>query len=294
MTRRVSVPALALAAALLIGMSARVQPFAQQPTLPDVLARAAQYVTAFADPSRILVCEERYTHTLLRVMINTNGGVERNPLGGHDFVAELAVAATPGDEKSGFPWLEFRDILTLDAKPAHGGGSRLGTLATQPFGVAGPEALKITKETSSARTGRLGRAVLLPRLTFLFLHAANQPRFAFKKGGERTLQGVRTWEVKYQEKTAPTIIAASNGKDAPCTGSFWVDPATGQVYLSLLKNGDSSALYAEMTVTYALDQATGLRLPASLDEKTVDTDESQEGTASGTFKQWRVVPRTAK
>ena len=54
-------------------------------------------------------------------------------------------------------------------------------------------------------------------------------------------------------------------------GRFWIDPATGAVLGSFLKNGDSSALYDELTTTYALDQATSLWLPVSLVEKMYQT-----------------------
>ena len=91
--------------------------------------------------------------------------------------------------------------------------------------------------------------VLLPRLPAIFLHAVNQPRFAFTKGGNRTIKGVKTVEVKFQENGRPTILRASHGRDAPSNGSFWIDPATGAVLASFLKNGDSSAVYDELTIT---------------------------------------------
>ncbi len=133
--------------------------------------------------------------------------------------------------------------------------------------------------------------VVLPRLSALFLHAVNQPRFAFTKGGGRTIQGVKTTEVKFQEKGVPTIIRSSTGQDAPSSGSFWIDPATGAVLGSFLKNGDSSALYDELTITYALDPATGLWLPASLAEKMYDSQDEKEIDGKGTFKGWRFAPR---
>jgi len=283
-----------LIALCLLTSSPRVLVSAQVSSMADVLARAAQYVTAFTDPSRLIVCEESYRHTFLRLMVNSVGQLERLPQGGHEWVAELAIAATPHEEKTGFPWIEFRDIVTLDRRPARDGVSRLGMLATQPWNDAGPEAMKITRETAGTQFGRLDRAVLLPRLACLFLHAANQPRFTFKKGGERKIEGINTWEVKYQEKATPTIIFSTAGKDAPSTGSFWIDPATGQVLMSVLKNGDSSALYDEMTVKYALDQAIGLWLPTSLVDKTIDIEDEREVEGKGTFKKWRIVPRTAK
>jgi hypothetical protein len=64
--------------------------------------------------------------------------------------------------------------------------------------------------------------------------------------------------------------------------------------MSSLKNGDHAGLFDEMTVRYARDQAIGLWLPASLVNKTSDIEDEREVEGKGTFKNWRVVPRTAK
>jgi hypothetical protein len=69
------------------------------------------------------------------------------------------------------------------------------------------------------RLGLFLRAGTLPHAAVVFLHAANQPRFEFKKGSEKTIDGVKTWEVRYVEKARPTISMAGQ-TPAPCTGSF--------------------------------------------------------------------------
>ena len=294
MKRRVARPSFMLLAALLLLALTDPAVLARQAALEDVLAKAAQYVAAFTDPSRVLVCEESYEHTYIRLMVNTAGGSERLPQGGSKWVAEKIVLATPDEAKAGLPWIEFRDVVSLNGKPARDGVSRLPKLLIEPKVPDTAEALKITRESANSQTGRLGRMVLLPRLAAVFLHAANQPRFVFKKGGDRTIKGVKTWEVRFQEKSAPTIIKAASGQDAPSSGSLWIDPATGAVLSSFLKNGDSSALFDELTVTFALDQVTGLWLPASLMEKMHDSDDEKEIDGKGTFKNWRFVPRGAK
>ena len=288
---RVARLSLAMLAVFLLLASARGAVFAQQPTLEDLLAKAAQYVTAFTDPSRALVCEEAYEHTYYRRMMNSAGGSERVPQNTRRWVAEKIVLATPAEDKDGFPWTEFRDIVSLDKKPSRDGVSRLPKLLVEPKIPDITAATAITRETTNTQTGRLDRMVLLPRLPAVFLHAANQPRFTFTKGGGRTLLGVKTIEVKFQEKGAPTIIKTSLGNDAPCSGSLWIDPATGAVLASFLKNGDSSALYDELTTTYALDQATSLWLPVSLVEKMYDSEDEKEIDGKGTFKGWRFAPR---
>jgi hypothetical protein len=294
MKRRVARLSFMLLAAFLLLPVAGPAVFARQATLEDVLAKAAQYVAAFADPSRALVCEESYEHTYIRLMVNTAGGSERLPQGGSKWVAEKVVLATPDEAKAGLPWIEFRDVVSLNGKAARDGVSRLPKLLIEPKQPDITEALTLTRESANSQTGRLGRMVLLPRLASVFLHAANQPRFVFKKGGDRTIKGVKTWEVRFQEKSTPTIIKAASGQDAPSSGSLWIDPATGAVLSSFLKNGDSSTLFDELTVTFALDQATGLWLPASLMEKMHDSDDEKEIDGKGAFKNWRFVPRGAK
>jgi len=291
MMHRVARLSLALLAVFLLFASPRGTVLAQQPTLEDVLAKAAQYVTAFTDQSRALVCEEAYEHTYYRRMLNTAGGSERVPQNTRRWVAEKVVLATPADEKAGFPWIEFRDIVNLDKKPARDGVSRLPKLLIEPKVPDLTEALQITKESAGQQTGRLERMVLLPRLPAIFLHAVNQPRFAFTKGGSRTIKGVKTVEIKYQETGRPTLLRATDGGNAPTNGSFWIDPATGAVLSSFLKNGDSSAVYDELTITHALDAATSLWLPASLVERMYDSEDEKEIDGKGTFTNWRFVPR---
>ncbi len=267
---------------------------AQEPALSDVLALAAKYVSAYADPTRIIVGEERYKHDFLRFMVNISGSGEYLPQGGHQWTGELVIAASPADEKNGLPWIEFRDILTLDGKAARDGVSRLGILATKPMAVAGPEALKFTRDSADSQQGRFSRAILLPRLGFLFLHASNQRRFTFRKAGERKIDGLNTWEVKYQETATPTILFTTEGANAPSTGSFWIDPATGQILQSSLRNGDSSALYDQMTMSYALDKTTGLRLPATMQHETFDNEESRRVQGKATYSKWRFVATSVK
>jgi len=291
MKRRVARLSFTMLVACLLLTLARPAVFAEQPTLEDVLAKAAQYVSAFVDPSRALVCEESYEHTYYRRMFNAAGGSERLPQNTRVWVAEKVVLATPADEKSGLPWTEFRDIVTLDRKPVRDGASRLPKLLIEPKLPNLTEALQITRESASSQVGRFERMALLPRLPFVFLHAVNQPRFAFTMGGGRAIKGVKTVEVRFQEKGSPTILRSSGGQDAPSTGSFWIDPATGAVLSSFLKNGDSSAVYDELTITCALDQATSLWLPVSLIERMYDTQDEKEIDGKGTFKGWRFAPR---
>jgi hypothetical protein len=66
------------------------------------------------------------------------------------------------------------------------------------------------------------------------------------------------------------------------------------VLATLLKNSDPALLADEQSVTYKLDQATGLWLPALLTEKVLDdTEDPSKVDGTITFANWHVVPRKA-
>ena len=276
----------------------------QAPALADVLARAASRAAALADSTRVVTCEERYVQKLSKLRaivgyeysgpVGSRSEVTAAPLDGREWVAELAVLGTPSNEPFGFPWMEFRDVVSVDGKPVGDGVSRLKVLQTDPSDAAGIKAVQYSGEAGRHVFGRLVRAVDLPRAAFVILHASNQPRFEFKKGGEKVVGGVRTWEIRFKEKTKPTMIRASGGKDSISSGSFWIDPETGNVVMSLLKSPDSSDFYDEQTVTYQEAPGTGLWLPSGLKERVVDDEAGLRVEASATFTNWRVVPRGKK
>jgi len=273
----------------------------QAPTLSDVLARAADRAAVLADPTRVVTCEERYHQRLskLRAIVGYEGqgpvgsrsDVSPAALDARDWVAELALVGTPSNEAFGFPWMEFRDVVLVNGKPVGDGSSRLKLLQADASTQAAAKATAFSADAGQHMFGRLVRAVDVPRAASVILHVSNQPRFEFKKGGERQIGGVRAWEVKFKEKVKPTMIRASGGKDSVSTGSFWIDPATGNVLMSLIKSPDSSDVYDEQTVTYREVAGTGLWLPAELKERVVDDEAGQRVEATGTFTNWRIVPR---
>jgi hypothetical protein len=303
MTRAYSIWALLTVLMLVVPLSSEQRPPA--PTLAEVLARAADRATALADTDRILACEERYRQKFDRVRavvaqdgvmghantVGTRNEVTAEAVDKREWLAEFAILATPANEDAGFPWMEFRDVVSVDDKPVRAGAPLLKTLQDDLSPAASARAVDVSRSAATLVFGRFIRGVDIPRAAVMILHPVNQPRFEFRKGGERNIDGVRTWEIKFKENRKPTIIRASGDKDAVSTGSFWIDPATGNVRVSLLKSPDSSTVYDEQTVTYREDPATGLWLPAELKERVVDDDAGLRLEATATFSNWRVVPR---
>jgi hypothetical protein len=288
-------------AALILLASAPAPINGQQPDLAGVLAKAAARAAELAAPDRMLLCEERYKQLLDRVRslvgfdvggpVGSRSEVAAVGVDKREWVAEVALFATPGNAAAGLPWREFRDIYEVDGKPRREGVPRLSRLASQPVDVAGITAFEWSQEATVYMFGRLLRAVDIPRAAQLFLHESNQPRFEFKKGGQKTIDGVKAMEIKFKETSSPTIIRASGGTDSVSSGSLWIDPATGDVLMSVLKSPDTKEIYDELTVTYARVPALGLRLPATLTERIIDEPAGQRVQATAAFTNWRAVPR---
>jgi hypothetical protein len=291
-------------AAFILLASARWPIRGQQPDLADLLAKAAARAAELSAPDRMLVCEERYKQALDRVRaivgfdvggpVGSRSEVAAVGVDKREWVAEMALFATPGNAAEGLPWREFRDIVSVDGKPRRDGQPRLARLASQTPDVAGITALEISQEATTHMFGRLLRAVDIPRAAQLFLHGSNQPRFEFKKGGQKTIDGVKATEVRFKETSSPTIIRASGGTDSVSSGAFWIDPATGDVLMSVLKSPDSKEIYDELTVRYARVPELGLCLPATLTERVMDEPAGQRVQATATFGNWRAVPRKQK
>jgi hypothetical protein len=288
-------------AALIVLSSTEAPVRGEQNELAGVLAKAAARAAELSVPERMLVCEERYKQSFDRVRsivgfdyggpVGSRSEVAAVGMDKREWVAEMALFSAPGNGADGLPWREFRDIVSIDGKPRRDGQPRLARLAAQSPDVAAITALEISQEATAYLFGRLLRAVDTPRAAQIFLHEANQPRFEFKKGGQKSIDGVKAMEVKFKERSTPTIIRASGGTDSLSTGSFWIDPATGDVLMSLLKSPDTKEIFDELTVTYARVPELGLCLPATLTERIIDEAAAQRVLATATFTNWRAVPR---
>jgi len=265
---------------------------AQEPTLDDVLAKAAAATNQFTDPSRVIVCEERYKQTFSKLIYNTSGRVETKEISSRELVAELAFVDTPSETPKGFPWMEFRDVIMVDKKPVRDGVSRLGILSSAQLADAITKAWDYTKDAMGFQFGEMPRTAVLPRAAMLFLHGANQARFEFKKAGTKGFKNVKTWELKYQEKGSPTIMTGNFGeKNARVKGSLWVDPVSGRVYAATISSEDEPKLKDDMSLTFGEDKVSGLWVPVEMKHKTEIGTSEEMVNGEATYKNCRAVPR---
>ncbi len=196
------------------------------PDLDAVLVRMSEYLDTYLQEFSDVVAEEDYYQ---RVMAWNNRPREVVRLR-----SDLLLVRT-GDREG---WVPFRDVFEVNDVPVRDCEDRLRKLFLERPGAAMAEARRITEESARHNIGPIERTVNLPTLPLLFLGPAHLPAFRFERHGEDTVEGLRVLRIDYEEVGRPTVIRDGTGRSRPSTGSLWVDPTTGRVVKTTLRNGD--------------------------------------------------------
>ncbi len=252
-------------------------PSAQAPSLDDVLKRAREAVVRYETQAALLLADEQCDQKAFESTVEASNSsyafrgtpVRVDPKGRRKWQAELAMVRTPELARTGYPWTEFRDVVSVDGRALPDRANRLADLFLQQAEWTLRRAREIGEESARFNIGTIARDVNTPAVPLLVLHPANSARFSFEKKGEEVVERTRTWQMDYREKAAPTLISAGSGDYCPASGSFWIDPATGDVVRAVLRCAPLRApdYVNEITVTYRRDPKLGVRVPAEMLER---------------------------
>lgn len=263
-------------------------PFAHDHSVDVVLARLAQYVWAYGRELSSVVSEETYRQEARRVSSVAGDELGRKPAderrSATTLVSDYLLVKVPGIEG----WLPFRDVFEVDGVRVRDRQDRLTKLFVE---APSPEAAveragEVFRESARFNVGGLFRTLNVPVVPLWFLERPSQRRFVFRKAGEDTLDGTRTWVIEFAEVDHPTIIRTPEGGDVPAAGRIWVEPLNGRVHKTLLK-----ASVATITVTYGpRAEVPGLLLPLEMKEHYVAGRTVIDAAASySKFRQFRVT-----
>ena len=237
------------------------------PEVEEAVGRAAAYATAYETALSGLVAEEKYaqrTYKYQSQMVTDMPTAGGRPLSGiahmeGDWVPDaerklradfLLVKAQGGDR-----WLPFRDVFEVDGKAVREREQRLQNLFLKAPATAAERAAEINAESARYNIGFVERNVNLPTLALRYLDPARRAGLLFRRLGQSTVAGVRTWELAFAERGSPAVVR-DGSKDIPATGSFWIDPATGRVIRSTMRL-QIGTVSIEVTVTYKSDAKAG-------------------------------------
>jgi len=212
------------------------EPLTSDAPAADVMKHVASYVEQYGEAASVLVGVERYAQRADEIQSRPGsfGRSAARPTPMHTtartLTSELALvrntAAIGG-------WLAFRDVVQVDGKPVSDRGDRLRAL----FEREAPDldaARKISDESTRFNVGPIRRTFNVPTAALFFFTPGNLRRFAFKNKGTEQIDGGEARAIDFHETAKPTLIMNGAGKDVPCSGTVWVDPADGHVLKTLL------------------------------------------------------------
>jgi hypothetical protein len=278
--------------------------FAQDATPPDLaaaLARAAEYATTYSRTVPLLAADERANDVLrgFGVQSSDTPGMEQAGETQVRLMRGLIVMASQDNEKG---WRAYRDIYEVNNRGLHDTRERLERILIDSSPAALAQATTITNESRRQYVGSVPRAFNVPTFALMFLFPGNQPRFAFRKTGEKKVDAERVWVVAYSETATPTLMATSNGEDYPIHGELWIEPASGRVVKTKMivenvKPARGSQADAEryrpritIDVTYRADATLSVWVPVEMKELYEKATEKVVGTATySNFR--RITPK---
>lgn len=274
---------------------------AQEPSLDEVLARLATYVTTFQEQLSSIVAEESYSQEIKNLSGRGNATIPRKRL-----KSDFLLVRPPNADR----YVEFRDVFEVNGTSVRDRDQRLTKLFLSPTAANVDQIRAIVEESARHNIGNIPRNINTPMLSLFFLLPTSQPRFRFKRADEgRPELGVPSamptrdaavfrvttemWILEFKETRRPTIIRTDAGRDFPATGRFWVNPHTGAVLMSELVM-QSSDVSAVIDVSYQSEPLLGFLVPVEMRERYRAHSDRIEGIATyGRFRQFQVKTAAA-
>ena len=95
------------------------------------------------------------------------------------------------------------------------------------------------------------------------------------------VDGAETIVIRFRETGRPTLVTSLRGTNVPASGQVWAHVATGAIIKTELKLSDMST-DGVLVVEFAIDEQSGLRLPAKMTERYTSPNEEVRATAQYT------------
>lgn len=265
---------------------ARPQGPPPEPTLAEVLRRAAGYVAEFQVRLSSIVAEEAYVQDWY------SRGPKGRTFGRRELRSDLVLMKAPGARS----WTEFRDVFEVDGRAIRPHDRRLEQMLRDPAGATSMHVATILAESARFNIGDVDRNVNTPLFSLRFLEADNQPRFRFARAADAgpspaastdrppdTVFRVSTevWVITYDEVRSGTLIRTARRKDQPARGRFWIEPATGRILVSELVLEDRT-VRAAIDVSFQSEPLLDMLVPVAMRER-------YEGKKTGSIVEGRAT-----
>ena len=193
-------------------------------------------------------------------------------------------------------YYEFRDVFEVDGRPVRDREERLTKLFLDQSASAAKQVRGIVMDSARYNIGSVERTLNTPTLALLILHPIYQPRFRFARvaagspmlplSKENLPDPTEVWVVEFEEMWPNTVIRGHNRRDLPAEGRFWIEPATGRVWLSELVIDDPQ-VRATVDVGYRQDPVIGHLVPAEMRERYRNRRDGSRVDGTATYSRLR-------
>lgn len=286
-------------AALLLALAAAPP----QPTLQQVMDRAAKYIAEFEERLSGIVAEEKY----IQEIRYPKGTPPRVRTTERTLQSDLLLLRPVG----GREWMQFRDVFSVDGDAVRDREERLTDLFLNPTESTSLQTAAILYESARYNIGSLERTINTPLLSLRFLEAANQPRFSFRRSSNAAPNAMtneapapaghfrvtaEVWVIEFKERASPTMVRTRRSSDhsrltdLPARGRFWIEPESGRILMSEIILEPSGAR-GVITVNYQSEPLLGVLVPVEMRERYDHLNDKTiiEGFARyGRFRQFTV------
>ena len=192
----------------------------------------------------------------------------------------------------------FRDVFSVNGRAVRDREERLTELFLDRSASVDRRIDGIVADSARYNIGDIERNINTPTMALLFLSSAYKQRFEFRRGTDTTTSlridepgrgGL--WVVDYEETGRTTVIRGRDNERLPVRGRYWIEPATGRVFLSELVL-DAESLEALITVRYEANETLRHFVPVEMRERfrNLLSGSLVEGTATYTrFRRFQVL-----
>lgn len=224
------------------------------PEFSAVLDRATRYAVRYLDQLSGVVAEEIYEQF---VGTGRNESFRQMSRALRSDFLLVRAAGQPG-------LTPFRDVFEVDGRPVRDRAERLTRLFLQNPATAMDAARRVLDEGARYNIGHVLRNINHAVLPLMFLLPDMRHRFVFEAADEPAADGAV--RIDYRETGRPTLVQSGRLRgDLPASGSFWIQPGTGAVLVSVLKTGDRT-FSMEATVVYRDDAEMAMLVPTEMRE----------------------------
>ena len=248
------------ALAVLLGTSVALGlPSAEEPSLDDVMKRAAGAAVRFGTQLTGVVARERYLQTIRAWKGSPpNGPAEGDALETRRLLSSLLLV-----HDAETPWQLHRDVLAVDEVPVADRQDRLKALFAAPGSDPRRRLREITEESARYNLGHVTRNINVPTFPLLIVHPAYHERFRFSDRGRMREDGVDVRLVAFREKRRPRIVRGDRVRDVELRGLLAIDVATGELVRAVVtpRAGDLRSL---LQVSYGHGEGLTMRVPLRL------------------------------